>query len=122
MNAVKTAVVTLAAAATFPFLAGSALAAESGIDAGKPLTTDFRGRPPFTRAQAEPTADLARFEETDAAGPTESIGAEFSGRPPFKRRVLVTDDASAADFARFEEIDESKPRRRGPPGKSGSRR
>ena len=121
MNRVMTAAAALAAAATFSFAATPALAAEPGVDGSKTLATDFRGRPPFARAHVDAPADLARFEETAPAS-AESIGTDFRGRPPFKRNVRVDADAKAVDFARFEEIDDSKPRRRGPPGKPGSRR
>ena len=90
------------------------------------LVTEFRGRPPFKREllSSEEVAELARFEDTTARPTGESIRvADFRGRPPFKRETLSAEEV--ADLARFEETsssDDSRPRRRGPPGKLKSRR
>ncbi|MEQ8231326.1 MAG: hypothetical protein RLW61_20195 [Gammaproteobacteria bacterium] len=57
-------------------------------------STDFRGRPPFTRnVERLPAAEVARLEAERRAPVVESdevvtiTTVDYSGRPPFTRRV-----------------------------------
>ncbi|MEZ5596871.1 MAG: hypothetical protein R3E84_10830 [Pseudomonadales bacterium] len=95
----------------------------------KVLTTDFRGRPPFTRAWQSAPVDLARLEESTgmlAAGsahaPDRVRVVDFRGRPPFKRRSVPIEPGEIAELARFETVAEPPRPHRGPPGKATSRR
>lgn len=106
----------------------TAVADDSSAEEKKVMVTDFRGRPPYARkfVTVDETASLARLEEVtekaEADTDVETRATDFSGRPPFNRNARVTDDAVEAEFSRLEEVDDSKPTRRGPPGKPGSRR
>lgn len=99
---------------------------DAGVNSNYVLVTDFRGRPPFKRQRVsgEEIAELARFEETAAPQPGDSVRVvDFRGRPPFRREIVSADEF--ADLARFEESAasvETRRVRRGPPGKTFLRR
>lgn len=115
----KALIPVLAALAVTAVVYAPAAAAEEPAAERTKIVTEFSGRPPFARKRVPVAeASLARFEETTAS---EARSTDFRGRPPFRRNVDSSTTATA-DFARFEEVDETDRRRSGPPGKNSSRR
>lgn len=121
------AAAVLAAAVTLP----ASATADDTAAANAPETrivTDFRGSPPFKRriVTVSDTAEKAAREAKPAAAePDEServLVVERRGAPPYKRRFVTRDEVEVAEFARFEETNEARDTRRGPPGKLTTRR
>ncbi len=118
-----TAAAVLAAAVSFP---ATATAGDTGAQDAR-IVTDFRGKPPFKRRLVA-ADEMAAKETTREAAPAAAdadarvLVVERRGAPPYKRRFVDQDQLEVAEFARFEETTDTKPTRRGPPGKLTSRR
>ena len=97
---------TLSIAALGAALVGPNVAAGDDAEYVTIRTTDFRGRPPFTRSvETLPAAEVARLEAERRAAPAVSDElvtvhtVDYRGRPPFTRR---SETLLVSEVARFE--------------------
>ncbi|MEQ8659241.1 MAG: hypothetical protein RLW62_00340 [Gammaproteobacteria bacterium] len=105
---------TLSIAALGAALVAPHVVAADGTEYVTIRSTDFSGRPPFTRSvERLPAAEVARLEAERAAPAVKSdelvtvTTVDYRGRPPFARRV---ETLPVSDVARLEPAPASEER------------